>query len=177
MSANTSRRGFLACLSAGATLSACGTDPGTGINPNAMPFDAGAASDFAVDSLRVNYQQNVVIGRDARGFYAMSATCTHAACKVSAPAGSVCIPAGNTDLTIPVTAPAGVAVMCCACHNSQFDRDGNVRGGPAPRPLTHYRVTITGGRVMVDPRTAAAISDRATPTAGDGGLSDASALD
>ena len=39
----------------------------------------------------------------------------------------------------------------CPCHNGLFDTDGRVVGGPPPRPLDTYAVTIEAGDVFVDP--------------------------
>ena len=38
----------------------------------------------------------------------------------------------------------------CPCHGSLFDRKGEVQGGPAPRPLDIFPVTINNGEVFVD---------------------------
>ncbi len=38
----------------------------------------------------------------------------------------------------------------CPCHASIFDRYGVVKGGPAPRPLDLFLITIENGEVKVD---------------------------
>ncbi|MDQ4097430.1 MAG: Rieske 2Fe-2S domain-containing protein [Actinomycetota bacterium] len=38
----------------------------------------------------------------------------------------------------------------CPCHGSQYNRVGEKKGGPAPRGLDHFRVTVEGGQVVVD---------------------------
>lgn len=182
MSDRPGRRRFLACVSAASAAAAvsnsgCSSEPSTGLDPNAVPFDAGTVSDFAVSVVKVMYSHRAIVGRDADGFYAMSVVCTHAACDISAPNRGVCIPAGNSDLVIPITVAPDVAVMCCACHNSTYDSLGRVKSGPAPRPLTHFKVTVIDGVVHVDPRVGAAVTDRAVPMRSDGGTADASTLD
>ena len=38
----------------------------------------------------------------------------------------------------------------CPCHGSQYNRVGEKRGGPAPRGMDRFPVTISGGEVTVD---------------------------
>ncbi|MEW6155477.1 MAG: Rieske 2Fe-2S domain-containing protein [Actinomycetota bacterium] len=38
----------------------------------------------------------------------------------------------------------------CPCHGSQYNRVGEKKGGPAPRGLDHFRVSVDRGVVVVD---------------------------
>lgn len=38
----------------------------------------------------------------------------------------------------------------CPCHGSIFDRYGTVKGGPAPRPLDLFKVTVERNELVVD---------------------------
>ncbi len=38
----------------------------------------------------------------------------------------------------------------CPCHSSLFDRKGQVLGGPAPRPLSLFLVSLKDGKLVVD---------------------------
>jgi cytochrome b6-f complex iron-sulfur subunit len=38
----------------------------------------------------------------------------------------------------------------CPCHGSQYNRVGEKKGGPAPRGLDRFPVTIDGGSIVVD---------------------------
>ncbi len=38
----------------------------------------------------------------------------------------------------------------CGCHGSQYNRVGEKKGGPAPRGMDRFGVTIEGGTVVVD---------------------------
>jgi len=37
----------------------------------------------------------------------------------------------------------------CPCHGSQFDLDGHVLKGPAPRPLERYAAELQGDQIIV----------------------------
>ncbi|HEV8116284.1 MAG TPA: Rieske 2Fe-2S domain-containing protein, partial [Acidimicrobiales bacterium] len=41
----------------------------------------------------------------------------------------------------------------CPCHGSQYNRVGEKKGGPAPRGLDHFVVSVDGGDVVVDTAT------------------------
>ncbi|MCL2449770.1 MAG: Rieske (2Fe-2S) protein [Polyangiaceae bacterium] len=69
----------------------------------------------------------VCIGRDTKGVYAMTLTCTHAGC------------------TVDAVAPTG---LVCPCHGSTFDANGDVTGGPAPAPLQHFLVTADASGLL-----------------------------
>jgi len=84
-------------------------------------------------------ERRLFIFNDRHGFRAMSAVCTHLRCTVSrfeAPAGDV-----------------KVTHSRCPCHGSVFDTNGNVLSGPAPRPLSFFRLTLSPDeRLLVDTR-------------------------
>lgn len=75
--------------------------------------------------------RSVAIYRDAAGTYAVSTICTHLGCVVK-------------------QNPEGFE---CPCHGSRFTADGEVKKGPAPRPLPWLKVSISGGTVTVDEGT------------------------
>lgn len=64
--------------------------------------------------------RRVCVVREGPKIAAISTTCTHLGCIV-----------GVSD--------TGFA---CPCHGSRFDQDGNVTGGPAPKPLAWYKVSL-----------------------------------
>jgi cytochrome b6-f complex iron-sulfur subunit len=67
--------------------------------------------------------------RTESGMAAISNTCTHLGCVVA-----------TTEIGFD-----------CPCHGSRFDPDGTVLGGPAPRPLSWFRLSLTpSGEVEVD---------------------------
>jgi cytochrome b6-f complex iron-sulfur subunit len=73
--------------------------------------------------------RRVCVVREGNKLAAISTTCTHLGCIV-----------GLSD--------TGFA---CPCHGSRFDQDGNVTGGPAPRPLPWFKVSLApNGDLEVD---------------------------
>ena len=41
----------------------------------------------------------------------------------------------------------------CPCHGSQYNRVGEKKGGPAPRGLDRFAVSVDGGNVTIDTKT------------------------
>ncbi len=123
-----SRRSFLSLASLGSFFVAIGT-AAAGVlrlpHPTVLPgpvrrYKVGYPDEYSVGSEKRHERENVFfVFRDEAGFYAISATCTHLGCTVS-------------------RAEQGFA---CPCHGSKFGPGGNVRGGPAPRPLPWLEVT------------------------------------
>ena len=85
--------------------------------------NAGMVSALPVGSLKPLASLPVCVGRDAKGVYAMTLTCTHAGCDM-----------GQTG----TVSPQG---LFCGCHGSEFDANGSVVRGPATDPLEHFGVT------------------------------------
>ena len=76
--------------------------------------------------------QQLLIARFGKELSALESTCTHWGCDVTS--GKV---SGRT--------------ITCPCHGSRFDLiTGEVRGGPATKPLKKHRVTVKGGEIIVE---------------------------
>jgi cytochrome b6-f complex iron-sulfur subunit len=54
----------------------------------------------------------------------------------------------------------------CGCHGSQYNRVGEKKGGPAPRGLDHFPVTIEGDSLVVDTGTVILGASIGTNTTG-----------
>lgn len=92
-------------------------------------FSIGKADDFAAGTKIALEAQRVCIVREGNKIAAISTTCTHLGCIVG-------------------LSETGFA---CPCHGSRYDQDGNVTGGPAPKPLAWYKVTLApNGELEVD---------------------------
>jgi menaquinol-cytochrome c reductase iron-sulfur subunit len=50
----------------------------------------------------------------------------------------------------------GRKTFLCPCHTSNFDINGKVIDGPAPRPLDRYQTRLEGGKLMLGGITPAA---------------------
>ena len=92
--------------------------------------DAGPASSFEVGSVTENIKGRFYLVRLEDGFIAYSKTCTHLGCSYKWE--------DSADQ------------FQCPCHGSLFNLEGEVVGGPAPRPLDLFAVEVVDGNVMVD---------------------------
>jgi len=147
-----SRRHLLASVGA-ASLAATGV--GCGGDVDVTLVDVGTTDQWQTIRWRLFEGPRVIMARDARGLFAMSAACPHQGCVVSPVEGAVCVPPedGATSTT---------PTLCCACHGSSFDGDGRALNGPAmPGRLHHWRVVVSGGRVVVRVGDAVAVDVRA----------------
>ncbi len=99
-------------------------------------FKAGYPSDYIVGEVSEKYkdQYRVWIIRNAEGFIALSATCTHLGC---------------TPRYL-----SSENKFKCPCHGSGFRADpdfGINFEGPAPRPLERFQITLADdGQILVD---------------------------
>ncbi len=85
---------------------------------------------FAVGSSTYFVKPSLWLYRDDRGFFAISAVCTHLGCIVDRDQ------AGR---------------FSCPCHGSKFDTQGEVDGGPAPKGLIWLALSMSPeGRLVVD---------------------------
>ena len=92
-------------------------------------FSIGKPEDFPPGARIAIDTRRICIVRDGDKMAAISTTCTHLGCIVA-------------------VATTGFA---CPCHGSRYDQDGNVTGGPAPRALPWYQVSLApNGELEVD---------------------------
>ena len=92
-------------------------------------FSIGKPDDFPAGTRIARETERVCIVREGNKIAAISTTCTHLGCIVS-------------------LADTGFS---CPCHGSRYDQDGNVTGGPAPKALPWYQVTLApNGEIEVD---------------------------
>ena len=92
-------------------------------------FSIGKPDAFPPGSKIALEQRRVCIVREGNRVAAISTTCTHLGCIV-----------GVTDTG-----------FSCPCHGSRYDQDGNVTGGPAPKPLPWFKISLApNGELEVD---------------------------
>jgi cytochrome b6-f complex iron-sulfur subunit len=105
-------------------------------------FEAGNVSDFEVGSVTYFLDGRFYVSRLPGGLLALYRKCTHLGCVVP------WRPDEQSEDSL-----AGTGRFNCPCHGSRFDRYGVVKGGPAPRPLDIFPISIEGGKVIVDTGT------------------------
>lgn len=94
-------------------------------------FSAGPPDAVGVGAVIEDPVHRVFVIRQAGGFRALSAVCTHLGC----------ITRFKPDQRI----------IACPCHGSRFSLDGDVLGGPAPRPLRWLQMSLSEkGEMVVD---------------------------
>ncbi len=91
---------------------------------------AGKVEEFAIGSINRILAGRFYIARNEDGILAMWQKCTHLGCAV------------------PWVEEEGQ--FHCPCHGSLYNKEGEVIGGPAPRPLDIFPVSIKSGEVWVD---------------------------
>lgn len=96
-------------------------------------FKAGYPDEYIIGEVNEKYKDEfrVWIVRDAEGFYALSAICTHLGCT-------------------PRWAPSENKFKC-PCHGSGYHKDGINFEGPTPRPLERLKITLADdGQILID---------------------------
>ena len=83
----------------------------------------------ALDKARGVYSAPELTGMEA-GFVALYQKCVHLGCRV---------PQCETSQWFE-----------CPCHGSQYNQVGEKKGGPAPRGLDRFPLTVSGGSITVD---------------------------
>jgi Rieske Fe-S protein len=97
------------------------------------------SSRFPVDTFTYLEQHNLFVYRDHEGLRAVSSICTHLGCTLRR----------TTD------------GFECPCHGSQYNTDGEVLSGPAPRNLSWFRVNKShDGKVVIDPGETVAADEK-----------------
>ena len=95
-------------------------------------FAIGKPDDFPSGTRISRDVERVCIVREGNRLAAISTTCTHLGCIV-----------GISDTG-----------FSCPCHGSRYDQDGTVTGGPAPKPLPWFKVSLApNGELEVDKNT------------------------
>jgi len=82
------------------------------------------AAEIAVGKSKIiNYRETpTIVIRTTDGIFALSAVCTHLGCIVQWDDKS--------------------QEIVCPCHGAKYDLNGNVKSGPAPKPLNIVKATI-----------------------------------
>jgi cytochrome b6-f complex iron-sulfur subunit len=133
-----SRRAFLGMMTSGAfVVAALGTGV-TGVRylwPEVLfeaetRFRIGKVGDIAAGTVLVLPEQKAYVVRTDEGFFALSATCTHLGCLTQYEREQ--------------------RRIFCPCHGSQYDGEGRVTNGPAPKPLPRLALAVESGELVLD---------------------------
>ena len=104
-----------------------------------------------------------IVAHDARGFYALSATCRHQCCTVTLCNGACSAPiVSPNECAAPRSAllvTSGAAFLC-PCHGSTYGADGRVLTGPSLQALSPLALTVSGDDIIVDLARSASPADR-----------------
>lgn len=130
-------------------MAGCGDDP-------SAPFSGGRVTDHPVGVWKLYGGPRFIVGRDAGGFFAFSAVCTHQSATLDFREPTAC--AGSAGCTSAST----TGLTECPLHFSRFDQNGGLIRGPATRALAHFQVTITSGEITVNPSASVAADARTT---------------
>lgn len=135
------RRGFLERFMVGSGLVLCGAYAGGALvylapakdqsSEDASQVDAGPEADLPVGQAKVVSagSETILVIHADDGWHAVAAACTHLGCIVEWDAER--------------------KQIHCPCHAANFDLNGNVLGGPAPKPLPVYAATVQEGQIIV----------------------------
>ena len=90
-------------------------------------FDLGPVETFPLEEATVVTQANAVVRHTLQGWEAFSLVCPHLGCVVER----------KDDEFI------------CPCHGSRFSASGELRNGPASKPLTRLRLETDAGNHLI----------------------------
>lgn len=94
-------------------------------------INVGKSEHYRVGNVTLDAKNGIFVFREAKGFYALSAVCTHLGC-----------------LTVFKAETGNIA---CPCHGSTFRRDGTAIAGPAPKGLPWLKMWLAeDGSLLVD---------------------------
>lgn len=102
--------------------------------------DLGPIEEFPTGSVTQIGTPSMFVVSDHAGIVVFDGHSTHLGCPLVL----------NEDAAPDDASPNPDVVFVDPCHFSTFARDGHKVGGPAPRGLDRYAVTISAGRVLVD---------------------------
>lgn len=154
------RRRFLCVLGAACGATAVAATPGCGGSGDdpPPPFSAGRVADHPQGLWKLYSANAVIVARDAGGYYAFTAICTHQGYNLA-----FRDPETNCMTTAGCSATSSTGrLVCSSGHGGNFDGNGARTAGPPPSDLAHFQVTVNAGMITVNPGVAVAASVRSS---------------
>jgi len=140
----SSRRGFLELILGGGIMATLGSifypvvkyifPPETAeADPSQLKLSFTKA-DIEAEPKKAKYfkygrELGIIVVDDSGKLHALSATCTHLDCTVQ----------NRPDW----------GIIWCSCHNGKYDLNGRNISGPPPRPLTPFKIKVSGDEIFV----------------------------
>jgi nitrite reductase/ring-hydroxylating ferredoxin subunit len=116
--------------SSGAGSSTASTSDSSGSAMTTPGVRAGHVDSVSEGNVKFVTGEELMVGKDAGGVYAMTSLCTHEQCDL--------VQEGSF----------GGGRIHCHCHDSEFDYNGAVLVGPASGRLQHYAVVVNNNGIM-----------------------------
>lgn len=98
-------------------------------NPQVIDLSAGTYSSLQTVGGYAYYGDIIIIRTGTSSYVALSKVCTHQGCTVGY--------------------SSSAKKLVCPCHGATYNTSGAVLGGPAPRALTSYKVTVSGTNLTI----------------------------
>jgi len=148
------RRSFLQMLGLGGALASLAGFTYQSIRsliPNVLyeapaRFKVGSPAQLA-DGVTYNEEKRLFVFKEGQTYHAMSAACTHLGCTVK-------YTMLNQPRQVEVDGEKKTInfEFHCPCHGSRYYADGTNYSGPAPRPLSCFRLEVSpdDGQLVVD---------------------------
>lgn len=103
-------------------------------------LSTGTPADYKVGDIKYFVDGKFYLSRLEEGFLALYQRCPHLGCTVP----------WRPEFEWPYQGQTVKGLFRCPCHGSTYLRNGQIIFGPAPRPMDIMRLSLEGGKLVVD---------------------------